>query len=56
MVISHAELRNAVLNMEKLNIAMNVSIIHASNINTLMTTTLLLRTDGKNQIKKKHNA
>ena len=34
MVINHAELRNVVLNMERLNIAMNADNIHAKNINT----------------------
>ena len=56
MAISHAELRNVVLNMEKLNIAMNVIIIHVKNINTLMNMTLLSLIDDKNRIWKKHKA
>ena len=50
MVINHAELRNVVLNMERLNIAMNVDNIHAKSINTLMTMILSLRINGEKQI------
>ncbi|GAA6420016.1 hypothetical protein K080096A4_40950 [[Clostridium] innocuum] len=50
MVINHAELRNVVLNMEILNIAMNVDNIHAKSINTLMTMILSLRINGEKQI------
>ena len=47
MVINHARLQNAVLNMERLNIVMNATIIHVKNTNTLMNTILLSHTSGK---------
>lgn len=50
MVINHAELRNAVLNMKGLNIVMSADNIHAENISILMNMILLLRTGGKRQI------
>ena len=50
MVIKCAGLRNAVLHMERLNIAMSAANIHAKNISTLMNMTLLSRTGGKKQI------
>lgn len=50
MVINHAELRNVVLNMERLNIAMNADNIHAKNINTLMIMILSSRINGEKQI------
>lgn len=42
MVINRVRLRNAVLRMEKLNIALNVKTIHVTNINTLMNMIRLL--------------
>lgn len=50
MAINHAKLRDAALNMERLNIAMNASNIHAKNINILMNMILLLRTGDERQI------
>lgn len=50
MVINHAGLRNVVLNMEKLNIAMSANNIHAKNINTLMNMTLLSHIDDERRI------
>ncbi len=41
MAINHVKLRNAVLNMERLNIVMSADNIHVKNINTLMNMTLL---------------
>lgn len=50
MAINHVKLRNAVLNMEKLNTVMNANNIHAKNINTLMNMTLLSHIDDERQI------
>ena len=50
MVINHAELQNVVLNMDRLNIAMNADNIHAKNINTLMIMILSSRINGEKQI------
>lgn len=50
MAINHVKLRDAVLNMERLNIVMSADNIHAKNINTLMTMIFLLRADDKKQI------
>lgn len=50
MVINHAELRNVVLNMERLNIATNANNIHVKNINTLMIMILSSRINDEKQI------
>ena len=50
MAINHAKLRNAVLNTERLNIAMNANNTPVRNISTMMNMKSLLRTDGKMQI------
>ena len=50
MVINHAELQNVVLNMDRLNIAMNADNIHAKNSNTLMIMILSSRINGEKQI------
>ena len=50
MAINHAKLQDAVLNMERLNIAMNADNIHAKSISTLMNMTFLLRAGGEKQI------
>ncbi len=50
MAINHAKLRNAVLNMERLNIVMSANNIHAKNINTLMNMTLLSHIGNERQI------
>lgn len=47
MVINHAKLRNAVLNMRELNIVMSVDNIHAKNINILMNMVPLSHTGDK---------
>lgn len=50
MVINRAKLLSVALNMEKLNIAMNVKIIHVKNISILINMTLLLLINVRKQI------